>query len=237
MKKRAVFTLVRNERYFLPIWLNYYKKFFSTEDIYVLDHDTTDGSTEELDCNVRRLSHETVSHGWMRQVVRAFQRELLLEYQYVLFAECDEIVISRKGLDCFIDECRVDAVRCTGYNLAQQQEEAQYHPSKTVLSQRGFWFHCKPCCKTLLAKVPLNWRMGFHHAAGIRLHCHDDLILLHLKRLDHTIALERFAERKAMLWDAADVARGLGSHWLSKEMPFWVKGEPIPDDIRMLDVV
>ena len=45
-KRRAVVTIVHNEPVFLPIWLGYYSRFFAAEDIYVLDNESTDGSTD-----------------------------------------------------------------------------------------------------------------------------------------------------------------------------------------------
>jgi hypothetical protein len=46
MRKIAAFTMVKNEKWFLPIWLNYYTKFIDERDIYVLDHASTDGSIQ-----------------------------------------------------------------------------------------------------------------------------------------------------------------------------------------------
>lgn len=45
-KSRAAITIVHNEPVFLPIWLRYYARFFGAEDLYVLDNDTTGGSTD-----------------------------------------------------------------------------------------------------------------------------------------------------------------------------------------------
>ncbi|MGH3827327.1 MAG: RICIN domain-containing protein, partial [Pseudonocardiaceae bacterium] len=45
MGSRAVLTIVRNENVFLPIWLHYYGQFFPAQDMYVIDHQSTDGST------------------------------------------------------------------------------------------------------------------------------------------------------------------------------------------------
>src|SRR5436190_17272313 len=45
-RRRAALTMVQNEAVFLPIWLRYYSRFFGPDDLYVLDHDTSDGSTD-----------------------------------------------------------------------------------------------------------------------------------------------------------------------------------------------
>ena len=57
--------MVHNESVFFPIWLSYYSRFFAPEDIFVFDHETTDGSTAR-DGFVRiPVEHESVDHVWM----------------------------------------------------------------------------------------------------------------------------------------------------------------------------
>ena len=41
----VVFTIVHNEDVMLPIWLRYYAKNVGAEHLWVLDHNTNDGST------------------------------------------------------------------------------------------------------------------------------------------------------------------------------------------------
>ena len=55
-KKCAVFTIVKNENYFLPIWLKHYKRYFDNSDIYVLDHQSNDGSTDFNSTTLPRTS-------------------------------------------------------------------------------------------------------------------------------------------------------------------------------------
>jgi hypothetical protein len=92
-KKCAVFTMVKNENYFLPIWLKHYKRYFDNSDIYILDHQSNDGSTEELDVNVELVINELAfDHQWLVNTVQNFQVKLLEQYESVLFAEADELV-------------------------------------------------------------------------------------------------------------------------------------------------
>ena len=44
----AVFTMARNEAVFLPIWVEYYRRFFPAERVHVFDHLGTDGSAEAV---------------------------------------------------------------------------------------------------------------------------------------------------------------------------------------------
>lgn len=60
--KKAVFTIVHNEKYFLPLWLRYYKQFFNNADVYVLDDKTSDRSTDNLDVNVVPVNNDAGFH-------------------------------------------------------------------------------------------------------------------------------------------------------------------------------
>ena len=85
-----MFTIVKNESYFLPIWIKYYSFFFDKNDIYILDHDSDDNSTTELDVNVVNI-HNTLAfdHQWLVDTVQDFQQKLLEKYKCVLFSESD----------------------------------------------------------------------------------------------------------------------------------------------------
>ncbi|CAF4409086.1 unnamed protein product, partial [Adineta steineri] len=66
----AVFTICRNEKGYLPIWLRYYRRHFADKDIYILDNDSNDGSTSNLTVNVNRVSSEKYfDHMWLVQTV------------------------------------------------------------------------------------------------------------------------------------------------------------------------
>jgi hypothetical protein len=41
----AVFTIVHNEEVFLPVWLRYYQRHVPVADMWIMDHNTVDGST------------------------------------------------------------------------------------------------------------------------------------------------------------------------------------------------
>ena len=48
---------------------NHYRQFSSDEDIYVIDQNTTDDSTKNLNCNVIYEPHEGVFEiKWLRQM-------------------------------------------------------------------------------------------------------------------------------------------------------------------------
>src|SRR3954468_516687 len=92
MKSRAVFTMVYNESVFLPIWLKYYSQFFAPEDIYVLDHGSTDESTNGKGFNRIMVPNPIVDCAAQLQTVQGMQHELSGRYETVLYSDSDEIV-------------------------------------------------------------------------------------------------------------------------------------------------
>lgn len=208
----AVFTIVHNEKYYLPLLLKHYSKFFNPEDIYVLDHDTTDGSTDNIDAQVEKLHNELYfSHQWLVDNVQRKQEELLKRYRYVLFVECDELVIVNP--DKYIDLC--DYIRkatqplhrCSGFEIIQTAAEPIFDPTKPIFDQRRHWCPSVGFNKPLLARVPMHWAFGFHtgiYEGGPAVKDMDppdpDLLLVHLHYLDYDYYLERHKWKAAQKW-------------------------------------
>ena len=62
------------EPVFLPLWLRYYSRHFAAEDLYVLDHDGTDGSAAEAArrCGCRLVPvhrDRSYDHRWLCETV------------------------------------------------------------------------------------------------------------------------------------------------------------------------
>lgn len=216
--RKAVFTICRDERFFLPIWLHHYKQHFKDEDIYVLDNNTKDGSTTGLDVNVIPVTHEKAfDHDWMRETVQNFQHKLLKEgYDRVLFAEADEIVFGyKKPLSQVIDESDPGYHRCLGWNLMHHPEhEPALDLTMNIIEQRILVGREDAMCKTLLSSVPLTWGNGFHKVypedwEEIKFSVkwprnkngaiegpvpHPELHLLHLRYMDYDVYMQRNRE-------------------------------------------
>lgn len=246
-KRRAVLTIVRNESVFFPIWLGYYSRFFAPDDIYVLDHETSDGSTAR-DGFVRiPVTHETVDHAWMVRTMEAKQHELLDRYDVVLVTDVDEIVAPAPELGTlgdYIDRFEEAFVNCLGYELIHMLDrEGPFDPSRKVLEQRGYWFANDIYDKPALATEPLSWRPGFHRTTDGSMRPDPDLYLIHLHRMDYEICLARHRYRRERAWNERDVTLGWASHnriadeeefarWFYEESnAAWteIAIEPIPD--------
>lgn len=209
-KKCAVFTIVKNEKFFLPIWLNHYKKYFDKSDIYILDHTSTDGSTENLDVNVSLVQNDLCfDHRWLVDTVEYKQKELLAEYECVLFTEVDELVYTTDNeltqvIDQFINTPNLKFQTCTGYEIIQNLEtEKSITYNESIIEHRNYWFKNKLYNKTLLSKIPLNWVFGFHYLTNNDVDHSLNLKLCHLHRCDFEMMLIRHEER-AFKWKLKD---------------------------------
>ncbi len=215
-KRRAAITIVHNEPVFLPIWLSYYSRFFGPEDIYVLDNDTSDGSTDGEGFVRIPVHHESVDHTWMVDTVRGLQHELLDRYDAVLVTDVDEIVSPAPEwgtLGDYIDEFGEWFVNCIGYEILHMVDrEEPYDPSRPLLDQRGYWFANGAYNKPALATGPMDWLPGFHHRADGQVNPDPNLYLVHLHRMDFEICRERHRGRRARAWNETDLGEGWAAY-------------------------
>ncbi len=205
MKKCAVFTMVKNEKWFLPIWLNYYSKFFDEKDIYVIDHASTDGSIEMVkeqykDINIIPLTYEPFDDIFKINEIKKLQSELLKEYQCILYSDPDELIVPfmpdndyvtlSEYIDHFINHNTAQAIKTDGWEIIHlpKKDEPEIDLTKSILSQRSYWFHSpKWYSKVVLSKVPTAWSPGLHVASNN--YVEDPfLYLIHLHRMDYDLS-------------------------------------------------
>jgi hypothetical protein len=252
--RRAAFTIARDESRFLPIWLRYYGRHFDPADIYVLDHDSSDGSTEGLAgaCNAVAVHCDRIfDQMWIKGTVQDFQAFLLRSYETVLYAEVDEFVVpdpSRHAdLGSYIDEFEGAAATCTGYNVVHypQEGEPPLRFDEPVLCQRRFWHRSPQYSKRLLSRVPLTWNVGFHQEFSVPDAPPDPgLLLVHLHRVDYDYCLARHRLAASGNWNEEDLQFNLTwhqrviepdefHHWFFHGEDLEGQGrEPIPERVR-----
>jgi len=222
-KKCAIFVMVQDEKIFLPIWLKYYSKYFGGEDIFVFDHRSSDDSINKCKLEYKfqsiRLNYPySFDHKWFKFVAENMQLKLLRYYEYVLFTDVDEILFPNPelfiGLDDYINKLKKKSVKCKGYEIIHLKEkEKEFDPNLSVLAQRKYWHRNLWWDKTLLTKKPLRWDIGFHHISKFsKLFSKKDenLLLIHLHKLDFDMCWEKSLKRSELLWPEEDIKQNLG---------------------------
>lgn len=231
--RRAVITIVHDERIFFPIWLRYYSRFFAPEDIYVLDHDTTDGSTDVGGFNRIVVSHDAVDHQWMLEQVQGLQHELQARYDVVLICDVDEIVAPDPAfgdLGGLMDRLEQPFLNCQGFEVIHRPElEGPFDAAQPVLNQRHWWFANASYNKPILATEPMEWIPGFHTLVDpTKLYLDPNLYLVHLHRMDYEQCRARHTTRRRRDWNADDMRRGYAAYNLldeGDEFHRWFTGE------------
>lgn len=244
MKKSfAVFTIVKDESVFLPIWLKHYRRTFSDEDIYIIDHETKDGSTDNLGVNIIPVSNpEAFRHYWLVEQVQRVQAELLEKYEVVLFTEADEIVYTERegtllqALKDFKDSDH-EYVNTVGYECIHiMDEEPPLDLSSPIVSQRKKWIKEPNYNKPLLTKVPLFYSVGFH-TCNRPPNFGFGLSLFHLHRMDYDLMLQRHIWRNTE-WKIADEG-GLSWHqrvYEAEAVKALMNNEFSTDGVRYTDI-
>jgi hypothetical protein len=221
-RPRAVFTIAKNEGRFLPVWVNHYRRHFDPADIYVLDHQSTDGSAEGVEdlCNVVRVYRDkSFDHMWLKSTVEDFQAFLLRSYGAVLFTDVDEIVVPDPDrypdLGAYIDAIDGPARCCTGYNVIHYPEEGEpaLRFDQPLLRQRRWWHPSPQYSKRLLGRIPLSWNVGIHIEFNAPSAQPDpDLCLIHLHRIDYEYCLARHQDNVSREWPEEDLKFNLSWH-------------------------
>lgn len=215
--KIAALTFAYNELVNLPIWRRYYGQEFGEHNLFLVDHGSDDGSTEDLgSVNRIGLPHTPFDDAKKVMCLSAFQAGLLSHYDAVVCGDCDEIVVpdpqNYSGLTDYIVRMEGDYATCCGINVSHIiDREPPIDLERPILSQRHFGRFQTATCKTLVSRVPIVWQPGLH-ATNKRPHLDGQLINFHLKWMDYGAAVKRHMINQANVWSDASLAAKHGAH-------------------------
>lgn len=212
----AVLTMVRDEAAWLPGWLRHYGAQVGHEHLLVLDDSSSDGSTDSLPCEVRRVDPLPGGQRFeptRMRVVSAAAEELLRTHDWVVFADADEFVVptGRTTLaEHLASRSSDDILGVLALNVLHHVgTEGPLDLERPLLDQRSFAQFAPLMCKPAAKQVATPWA---HSAHGIRgpFRIDPELYLLHFKFADRDLLARNVAHRTALV--AADGRAG-GSSW------------------------
>ena len=184
----AAVTMVRDESVMLPRWVAHYGRECGSDHLYVIDDNSTDGSTDDLPCSVIRIPSWGDKHfeqTRMRMVSR-IAAGLLEAYDAVLFADADEFLVADpERHDGLVDLLRkredAPALGAQALNVVHDaQRELALEPDQPVLGQRRWAKFIPLMCKPSLKRTTEPWVAG-SHGLTIPFGIDRDLYLFHLK--------------------------------------------------------
>lgn len=197
MKAIAV-TFEHNHSDLSDKWENYYSQFMDTRKVPIGDILRSNwGATYPL--------------------LNSLQPELFREYDLILYADIDEIIIPiDKDLGEYIEQVDQPVVRCVGYNVIQLEGEEPIDLSKPILQQRKHWSRDKMYDKFVIITKPQHYTSNHHIENPVP--ADPNLVMLHLRDIDIDMAIKRNSKIGAN-FDKANVEyrRSIA--------------EPIPDNI------
>ena len=202
----AVITMVRDEAAVLPLWLRYYGGQVGTENLYVIDDNSADGSTDDLPCDVLRVP--PVRGGRFEssrmRVISGVADGLLGLYDAVVFCDADEFIVPDPAahaslVDFVAARAGAQAVGALGYNVVQHLGvEAPLDLARPVLEQRQYAVFVPTMCKPSINYAGGRWVAASH---GIRADYAVDpgLFMFHLKFADETLLRAVADHRRSMV--------------------------------------
>ena len=172
----------------------------------MLDHGSTDGSTDGLGVRVERMGRSALDEDARAALVSDCVRELLRRYDAVVHSDADELAIADPARYANLVEYAAaapDVTTAIGFDLQHlPEEEGGLAVAEPIGGQRQWVRFSAAMCKPALVKQPVRWGAGFHDCDGPRVT--DSLYLLHLRFADLGIGLERLARTRAQNFATAE---------------------------------
>ena len=237
-EKNIAFTAWQNDRIILKLWVKYYSQYF--DELLVLCFNTQkkylpflEGLTKKYNFRyeiVEKYKGDNIdgAPSVFLGLVKDKQEELLKEYKWVLFANCDEIIVADKKYGTLKDLMDKSPQKkllwiCEGYEVIQVRGEKPIDYSKSYFNQRKYWVKNHNYNKIILSKITLNWTVGLHKIEGLS----DDestafkntgLYLIHLKHVD-------LETKRDFGPSISPLDPNIENHWLKykKPIPDWIK--------------
>jgi hypothetical protein len=215
--KAAALTFVFNESVNLPLWIKYYGSHFGERNLFVIDRESTDGSTTNLgDVNRIVIPRDAFDDRKKADFMSSMQNALINYYDAVVCGDCDELVVPNIGpyanLADYVEKMDTDYATCIGLNVLHiLNQELPLDMSKPILPQRRYARFMSATCKTMLSRVPIRYMPGLH-CLNLRPKIDPNLFMFHTKTMDYSLASARQTINRETTWSEVSLSQNFGAH-------------------------
>lgn len=217
--RTAVFTTTWNEAMRLPRWISHYGMAVGSENLWVIDDGSDDGSTERLGAvNVVRRLRERYDERARTALVNNFATDLLSRYDTVVYADVDELLVPVDGsaFGDWLERPHPAVVTAIGMDVMEVPGiDEPLDPMLPLLAQRRHARLNPTYCKPLVARVPILWRPGMHFSDAET--AFDGLLLLHTRYAHRAAGLARLVQLRTV--EIAD-SEVFATHWRVQDEAF-----------------
>ncbi|SEF89910.1 Glycosyl transferase family 2 [Thalassococcus halodurans] len=223
----AALTMVRDDAFYLKIWLRYYGEMLGRENCYIINH----GRGEEVadlaaGCNVIGIPGDPnprfEQNRW--RLLSNTLAGLLGYYRHVIVSDVDEIVVVDPAnggnlLQWLEKRRRLRVYTPLGLDMFQRLDLECDEITDQVLGPR---LHAKialPYSKPCVLGKEARFARGGHYSTFEKLNAPSELYLLHLKFVDYAEYVKTLDRRNAMVQDIGLEAREttIGRHWYASD--------------------
>lgn len=207
----AIWTMVRDEDFFLKLWVDYYSRFVPRRQLFIL----VDGEDSTLPdglegCQIVVLPHSEVGPGWDRRrwdFLSHFASALTMRFDVVIGGDVDELIVVDPELETdpvrfILEQTAEPVISPFAVEIVHRTDlEKPLNAALPILGQRRYGrinvAYCKPC----IHRVPLKWSTGQHFSDHPDLCLSRSLFLFHLRYVDRDMLLDRQGKRSARIRD------------------------------------
>jgi hypothetical protein len=208
-KKIGVVSMVRNDQFFIPKWIDYYSAMVGHENLYLI----LDGHDQELPqgsgpINSIRIPGQKLSRasGDKNRIdfISNFVRALFLRYDLIIAHDIDECLVVdpdlHAGLTDYLQRpVRYASLSALGLDVGQNLNlEPAIDPARPFLQQRSFAHVSARYTKAVVATRPLKWGSGFHRVRHKNFHIDPNLFLFHFGMVDYEISKGKMEDQSLL---------------------------------------
>lgn len=218
----AVITMVKNDLFYLDIWIKHYKKYLNPLFV-IIDHSSDESVSdwvsinhEDIKCNVVKIPNIAFDDRFKSAALSSLANIYQGCCKLVITSDVDEILIpfkSENNLKDTLLSLNEDFSAPIGVEFVHNRlNEPEYDSNIDCLNQRSTFFFTSGYSKPVIWKKDAFFSPGLH---GINKEYSftDQLALVHLRSIDYNYTMQRQLSRNSAVLSNEQVNNKTGLHW------------------------